>query len=269
MATYLLRCGLNEVLVDIRRRLRDRSREPPKALGQRRQRVLLQLLKLGQALLLLRNRRAAKPGVLAPLVWVQIVRPRRIRSAQALKVLVIDLDLATRHTSRRLVLRPRSSRRRPRPTLPQRHRTSFGHSHAGLALAWHVLPPLDLGTQPLLPLLAGVAAVPLRNSCVVPAEAAQLRVGVGVEEGLPVVVAAVAHALDLGLLEGVHGDRAHKGDVYAQAAVDAGAGQANEYAKFRGGPLRGGRVAVAAEGVARFFLDCEELEGQGKSGTVS
>lgn len=53
--------------------------------------------------------------------------------------------------------------------------------------------------------------------------------------------------------------------MYSQSAVDAGARQAYEDAELRGCPLGRGRVAVAAEGVARLFLDSEELLNEATS----
>jgi hypothetical protein len=50
--------------------------------------------------------------------------------------------------------------------------------------------------------------------------------------------------------------------VYAQAAVHARAAEADEDAELGRGPLRGRRVAVAAEVVVGFFLDGEELLGE-------
>lgn len=64
------------------------------------------------------------------------------------------------------------------------------------------------------------------------------------EEGLPRVVAAEVHALDFGVLEGVHGDGADEGDVHAQAAVGAGAVEADEGAELGGG-LRGDNIGVS------------------------
>ena len=43
--------------------------------------------------------------------------------------------------------------------------------------------------------------------------------------------------------------------MHAEAAVDACAGEADKDAEFGGGPLGGGRGAVAAGVVAGFFLD--------------
>lgn len=79
------------------------------------------------------------------------------------------------------------------------------------------------------------------------------------KELLPVFVAAQPHALDLGLLEGIHGDGPHERDVHAQPAVHTRAAEADEDAELGRRPLWGGRVAVAAEAVSRFFLDGEEL----------
>ncbi len=47
--------------------------------------------------------------------------------------------------------------------------------------------------------------------------------------------------------------------MHAQAAVEARAGEADEGAEFGGGPLRGRGGAVAAGGIARGFLEGEEL----------
>jgi hypothetical protein len=47
--------------------------------------------------------------------------------------------------------------------------------------------------------------------------------------------------------------------MHAQAAVLAGAGQTDEYAELRRCPLRGRRVTIAADVVARFFLKSSEL----------
>ena len=47
--------------------------------------------------------------------------------------------------------------------------------------------------------------------------------------------------------------------MYAQAAVVAGAGEADEDAEFGGGPLWGGGRAVGAEGVGGEALEGEEL----------
>lgn len=75
----------------------------------------------------------------------------------------------------------------------------------------------------------------------------------------PPFIAGEAHALDLGLLEGVHGHGADKGDVDAKTAVDTGAGQADKDAEFGGRPLRVRSIAVAAVVIAIGFLDGEEL----------
>jgi hypothetical protein len=48
----------------------------------------------------------------------------------------------------------------------------------------------------------------------------------------PPLVAAESHSLNLACFKGVHGDAAHKGDVDAEAAMHAGAGEANEDAKL-------------------------------------
>lgn len=80
-----------------------------------------------------------------------------------------------------------------------------------------------------------------------------------VKEFLPIVVPAQAHTLELDLLEGVHRDGANEGDVDAEAAVYARAAEADEDAKLGARPLRRGSIAVAAEVVAGFFLDGEEL----------
>ena len=58
-------------------------------------------------------------------------------------------------------------------------------------------------------------------------------------ELFPRVIAAEFHALYFGRFEGVHGYAAHKGDVHAEAAVGAGAGEADEGGEFGGG-LGGG-----------------------------
>lgn len=47
--------------------------------------------------------------------------------------------------------------------------------------------------------------------------------------------------------------------MYAQTAVQAGAGEAEEYPEFWAGPLRGGGGAVAAGCVSGAFLEGEEL----------
>lgn len=47
--------------------------------------------------------------------------------------------------------------------------------------------------------------------------------------------------------------------MYPESTVDARARQAYEDAEFRGRPLRRGRIAIAAEGITRLFLDSEEL----------
>ena len=50
----------------------------------------------------------------------------------------------------------------------------------------------------------------------------------------------------------------------AEAAVDAGTGQADEDAELGRGPLRGGRAAVAADIVLGFGLDGDELDARAK-----
>ncbi|KAI4173589.1 MAG: hypothetical protein LQ346_008401, partial [Caloplaca aetnensis] len=76
---------------------------------------------------------------------------------------------------------------------------------------------------------------------------------------LPALVPAPLHARDLVPLEGVHGDGAHKGDVHAEAAVQARAHEADEGAELGGGPLRGRGGAVAAGRVAGEPLEGEKL----------
>jgi len=56
-----------------------------------------------------------------------------------------------------------------------------------------------------------------------------------VEEVFKGSIAAERHALDFGVLEGVHGHAADEGNVHAEGAVDAGAGEAEEDAEFGGG----------------------------------
>ena len=50
--------------------------------------------------------------------------------------------------------------------------------------------------------------------------------------------------------------------MHAEAAVEAGACEADESAEFGGGPLRGGGGAVDAGGVAGAFLEGGELVGR-------
>lgn len=71
--TYLSRRRLYKVLIHRGRRLRDRCREPAEALGQGRDGIFLQVLKLGQALLLLRRGRVAEPSVFAALARMQVL----------------------------------------------------------------------------------------------------------------------------------------------------------------------------------------------------
>jgi len=102
-------------------------------------------------------------------------------------------------------------------------------------LPGNVLPPLDLGRQPLLVLLTDLPLVALLDRGVLERAPLGERDGMRVEESLPGFVATVFHALDLRALEGVHGDGADEGDVYAQAAVGAGAVEADEDTEFGGG----------------------------------
>lgn len=259
MKTHLLRRRLDIVAVDRRSRLRNRARKPPKPLGQRPQRILLEIIQPRQRGVPcsrppshLRRRRAPKARILAALTRRQIRRPTRIARAQFGKVPLINLDLAPHRrclpplpAQRRVPYRGRRRRRRTsrhRPLLPR-----------------DILPPLHLGTQPLLPLLAHLPAIPLGNRRVLPPDPTHLGIGVALKEFAPARVAAEAHALNLGLLEGVHGDGADKRDVHAEAAVDAGAREADEDAELGRGPLRVGRAAVAAEVVVGFLLDRGEL----------
>jgi hypothetical protein len=53
-----------------------------------------------------------------------------------------------------------------------------------------------------------------------------------VEEGFERRIAAERHAADFGEFEGVHCDGADEGDVDAERAVDARAGEAKEDAQF-------------------------------------
>lgn len=62
----------------------------------------------------------------------------------------------------------------------------------------------------------------------------------------PRPIATQLHALNLGRLEGVHGNAAHKADVHSESPMHSRARQADEDAKFRRRPLRRGRRAVAA-----------------------
>jgi hypothetical protein len=119
---------------------------------------------------------------------------------------------------------------------------------------------LNLAAQPLLPLLADLTAVPLGNRRIVPRDPSHLRVLVLLEELPPARIATEAHPLDLARLEGVHGDAAHKGNVDAEAAMHAGAGEADEDSEFGRCPLRRGRIAVAADVVLGFFLEGGQLQ---------
>ena len=108
-------------------------------------------------------------------------------------------------------------------------------SSSGFLLRRHVVPPFDFGREALLPFLAGVAVVALADCGVLEGRAGELDGGVVVEEVAPRLVAALGHAQEFGRLEGIHGYAADEGDVHAEAAVDAGAGEADENAEFRGG----------------------------------
>lgn len=143
--------------------------------------------------------------------------------------------------------------RRPRGRLRGSGRGSW------LLGAGHVLAALDLAAQPLLPLLADLAAVPLRDGRVLPGDAHHLCLLMRLEKVPPPLVAAESHPLDLARFEGVHRDAPDEGDVHAEASMHAGARQADKDAKLGGCPLRGWRIAVAAEVVLGFLLEGGKL----------
>jgi hypothetical protein len=107
-----------------------------------------------------------------------------------------------------------------------------------------------------------------------------------IKERFPRVIAALLHPLDLRILEGIHRDRADKGDVHTQSTVGTGTIEAYKRPKFwrslqekeiplvntsacpcaderqeRGmtDPLRGWRVAVTASIIPIDFRYLEQL----------
>jgi hypothetical protein len=102
-------------------------------------------------------------------------------------------------------------------------------------LTGDVFAAFDLGGEPLLVFLADVTLVALFDGRVLEGATLGLCDGVGIEEGLPSVVSPLLHALKFRDLEGVHGNGADEGDVHAEAAVSAGAVQADEGTELRGG----------------------------------
>lgn len=129
--------------------------------------------------------------------------------------------------------------------------------------AGNVLDAVDPRRQPLLPLHGDVSIISLLNRDIIPGNPRGDIVRMVLKERSPRPVSTQPHALDLGRLEGVHGDRAHEGDVHAETAVHARAGQTEEDAEFGGGPLGGGRGAVDAARVGVGFGDLEELRWRG------
>lgn len=229
--SYLFGSGLDVPVVDSLGRLGHGRGKPAEPLGQSRHGILLHIIEVWQCGLvpLARPWRVSKPSVLASLVGVEAIRPRSIVGAQLGKVAVVDLDLASRSTTLAL---GRPAQRRGRP------RSRLGGCRRGLLFPRHVFPALDLAAQPLLPLLADLAAVSLRDGRVLPGNAHHLGGVVRFEEVLPALVTAQSHSFDLAGFEGVHGDAADEGDVDAEAAVDASAGEADEDAELGRRPLR-------------------------------
>lgn len=183
---------------------------------------------------------------------MQILRSPRIRLPHLRKKLfILHFFIHSRRPQRRArTPRPiRAPRRRnsrtPERRLPQRrrpaptpHKWRPRHRRPDrylLPLSSHILPPLGLRAQPLLPLLPRLAIIPLLYRRVLECPPFKLVTTVCVEEFFPGLVAAGLHARQLGGLEGVHGDAADEGDVNAKAAVDAGAVEAHEDAEFGGG----------------------------------
>jgi hypothetical protein len=101
-----------------------------------------------------------------------------------------------------------------------------------------------------------------------------------VEEVLEGFVSASCHSGEFGALERIHGNAADEGNVYAEATVNAGTGEAHEDAQFGrclranqlvyiadveirerriAYPLRAGRTAVDAFIVVIGLLDLQQL----------
>jgi hypothetical protein len=104
-------------------------------------------------------------------------------------------------------------------------------------------------TLHVFPLFAGFAVVALCDGAALKVARDHFVGGVFVEEGLVGRVAAERHATDFGEFECVHGYGADEGDVYAERAVDAGAGEAEEDAEFGRG-LLWERVSLRLFGLA-------------------
>lgn len=81
----------------------------------------------------------------------------------------------------------------------------------------------DLGAESLLPFVPNVAFVSLFYAAVLEALPSILAADGRVVEILPGFVTTVLHSKNFVLFESIHRDRADKGDMYAEAAVSAGA----------------------------------------------
>lgn len=224
----LLRRRPHPPLIHLPRPLPHRARKPPQPLTQRAHRIPLEIIHPRHPLLLLPlslhpRRRAPKPSVLPALTRRQPLRPRLIRIAHPREIRFVGF-LPARPSRGTLFFPP------PLDLFPFRHPRE--------------LPPLDLARQPLFPLLAHFPAIPLdqhlRRRRHLPHGARVLPLPEGAEGG----VAAELHAADLGRFEGVHGCGADEGDVHAEAAVVARAGEADEEAEFGGCPSEEGALGV-------------------------
>lgn len=259
MYTYRLRRGLDIRIINRFRTITHCSREPAKSLGQRGHRILLEVVDPGDptAVLLLllplsirrirsgHRHPASEPAVLPALGRGQVIRPRIIFLAQFREIRLVLLLLRTIHAVAAGPPRRRLRSRIGRQvvitlalslslTLTLR-RTRPRGIHLIPLLPRNVLPPLNLGAQPCFPLIPDLALIPFFNGRLFKRAALGDTLGVGVEKVLPRLVPAVFHALDFVDFEGVHGYAADEGDVHAEAAVDAGAVEADEGAEFGGG----------------------------------
>lgn len=261
MGTYSLRRRLDIRVIHRLRALPHRRRKPPKPLRQRRHRIFLKVVKprspsprpscspAASPRRILDRQPAAEARELPALRRRQGSRPRRILGAQLRKVRLVALLSRAAAASKTPFRRGASPttiagagasasarQRRTRPFPPQ---VPFLAAVTPRQIPLHharvKLPPLDPRRQPLFVLLPDLALIPLLDGRVLKRPALRHGDRVLVEEPLPDVVPAVLHALGLGVLERVHGDGAHEGDVHAEAAVRAGAVQADEGAEFRGG----------------------------------
>jgi hypothetical protein len=82
-------------------------------------------------------------------------------------------------------------------------------------LSRDIFSPFDFGGESLFPFLAYFAFVALFDGGVFERTAFRLGDKMVVEEGPPWIVTTELHALNFGVLEGVHGNRSDKGDVDA------------------------------------------------------